>query len=343
MLSSSDSVLVPRAVTLGPSSPRPPPARSTCLVLLGADPVGDCPDADLGRLGVEGAAVVVALDTFLTDSAALADVVLPAAAFGEKAGSTTNVEGRVTEVAQRVTPIGTARADWMVAAELADRLGYDDLAAALTGVDAVTDAIAAGVAGYRSATAAALRGSVEGVLAVAPAGAAAVEALGGFAATDRNSYDYRLVVSRTLYDRAVGTVNAPSLAPLAPAVAAYVNPADADKIGAPLGSPVRLVGAKGTDQLPARGQHGGATRHRAGAVQPHRFRLAADVDRRRRRRRHRRADRGRVNERVCERVNHQTRSSVHWCTTRRVGRVALGRRCTNERAASPSTRCSPAG
>ena len=50
--------------------------------------------------------------------------------------------------------------------------------------------------------------------------------------------------------RAVGTVNAPSLAPLAPAVAAYVNPADADKIGAPLGSPVRLVGAKGTVGFP---------------------------------------------------------------------------------------------
>jgi NADH-quinone oxidoreductase subunit G len=220
------------------------------LVLLGADPVGDCPDGDLGRLGVEGAAVVIALDTFLTDSTVLADVVLPAAAFGEKAGSTTNLEGRVTEVAQRVTPIGTARADWMVAAELADRLGYDDLAAALTGVDAVTDAIAAGVAGYGGATAAALRGNVDGVLAVAPAAAAGVDALGGFAATDRNSYDYRLVVSRTLYDRAVGTVNSPSLAPLAPAAAAYVNPADADKIGAPLGSAVRLVGAKGTVVLP---------------------------------------------------------------------------------------------
>ena len=141
------------------------------------------------------------------------------------------------------------------------------------------------MAGYRRATAAALRGSVEGVLAVAPAGAAGVEALGGFAATDRNSYDYRLVVSRTLYDRAVGTVNAPSLAPLAPAVAAYVNPADADKIGAPLGSPRAPRRRQGHRRLPARGQHRGATRHRAGAVQPHRFVTSPiDVDRRRRRR-----------------------------------------------------------
>ena len=75
----------------------PPPARSTCLVLLGADPLTDCPDADLARRGVAGAAVVIAVDTFLTDSSQLADVVLPAAAFGEKAGTTTNLEGRVTD------------------------------------------------------------------------------------------------------------------------------------------------------------------------------------------------------------------------------------------------------
>ena len=66
----------PTAGTPSASCRPPPPARSTCLVLLGADPVTDCPDADLGRRGVEGAAVVVAIDTFLTDSAQLADVVL---------------------------------------------------------------------------------------------------------------------------------------------------------------------------------------------------------------------------------------------------------------------------
>ena len=58
----------------------------------------------------------------------MADVVLPAAVAGEKAGSTTNLEGRVTTVSQQVTPAGTARADWMVAAELADALGRDPLA-----------------------------------------------------------------------------------------------------------------------------------------------------------------------------------------------------------------------
>ena len=211
--------------------------------------MGDCPDADLGRLGVEGAAVVVALDTFLTDSAGLADVVLPAAAFGEKAGSTTNVEGRVTEVAQRVTPsVRRGPTGWSPPSSPTASATTTSRGADQSSMPSPTPSRPGGR--VRPRTAAALRGSVEGVLAVAPAGTAGIEALGGFAATDRNSYDYRLVVSRTLYDRAVGTVNAPSLAPLAPAVAAYVNPADADKIGAPLGSPVRLVGAKGTVGFP---------------------------------------------------------------------------------------------
>jgi predicted molibdopterin-dependent oxidoreductase YjgC len=51
--------------------------------------------------------------------------VLPAAGFAEVDGTTTNLEGRVSTVAQKVTPPGTAQSDWMVAAELADRLGFD--------------------------------------------------------------------------------------------------------------------------------------------------------------------------------------------------------------------------
>ncbi len=56
---------------------------------------------------------------------AQADVVLAAAGFAEVDGTTTNLEGRVSTVARKVTPPGTARADWMIAAELARRLGAD--------------------------------------------------------------------------------------------------------------------------------------------------------------------------------------------------------------------------
>ena len=82
--------------------------RIDLLVLLGADPLADCPDTDLARRALAGARRILAIDTFLTDSVATADVVLAAAAFGEKSGTTTNLEGRVTPVGQKVTVHGTA-------------------------------------------------------------------------------------------------------------------------------------------------------------------------------------------------------------------------------------------
>ena len=71
--------------------------RTDLLVLLGVDPIADCPDADLARRALAGARRVIAVDTFLTESSRRADVVLAAAAFGEKSGTTTNLEGRVTD------------------------------------------------------------------------------------------------------------------------------------------------------------------------------------------------------------------------------------------------------
>ena len=219
------------------------------LVLLGADPLADFPDAALARQAIDRAGVVVALDCFLTESAALADVVLPASMFAEKDGTTTNLEGRVSTVAQRVIPAGTSRADWMVAAELADLLRLDELASTLFTVDSITDAIAESVPAYAAATRRALSGNPEGVLAVNAATTDASATLGGTPAGDRNSYDYRVVLARRLYDRATATAMSPSLAGLAGDGDAHVNPADADKISAPEDGIVRLTSANGSVHL----------------------------------------------------------------------------------------------
>jgi predicted molibdopterin-dependent oxidoreductase YjgC len=69
--------------------------------------------------------MVVAVDTFLNASTEKADVVLAAAGYAETEGTTTNLEGRVSVLERKVTPPGTARADWMLAAELAFRMGHD--------------------------------------------------------------------------------------------------------------------------------------------------------------------------------------------------------------------------
>ena len=99
--------------------------RIQALVLLGADPVRDFPDRQLARRALAGAGFVVAVDAFLTESTRQADVVLPAAAFAERPGTTTNLEGRVTRLGQKIVPRGVAWPDWMIASELADRLGAD--------------------------------------------------------------------------------------------------------------------------------------------------------------------------------------------------------------------------
>jgi NADH-quinone oxidoreductase subunit G len=95
------------------------------LVLLGADPLADFPDRDLAERGLAGARTVIACDQFLTESVKQADVVLPVAGYAEVVGTTTNLEGRVSLLDQKVTPPGTAQPDWVIAADLADRLGHD--------------------------------------------------------------------------------------------------------------------------------------------------------------------------------------------------------------------------
>jgi NADH-quinone oxidoreductase subunit G len=225
--------------------------RTELLVLLGVDPMSDCPDADLARRAIAGARRVIAIDTFLTESSRQADVVLAAAAYAEKSGTTTNLEGRVTTVGQKVTVHGTSRPDWMIAAQLASRLGHDELAIDLGSVDAVTDAIASGVPAYRGVTRQALAAQPDGVLAVpeAPATVAWPDQA-RTSAPGRNSYDYRLVVSRKLYDRAIGTAMSPSLAPLAVSSTAQINPLDLAGLGVDEGTEVQVIASRGTIVLP---------------------------------------------------------------------------------------------
>ena len=111
------------------------------LFLVGADPLSDCPDTQLAAQALEGARFVVAVDTFSTPSVARADVVLPAAMYTERRGSFTNLEGRITWLGQKVTAPGSARPDWMIAVELASRLGSSLGAASLEELWAEIEAV----------------------------------------------------------------------------------------------------------------------------------------------------------------------------------------------------------
>ena len=205
-----------------------------CLVLVGADPVTDFPDSDLARRAIAGARRIVAVDSFLTSSSEKAHVVLAASMFNEKAGTTTNLEGRVTSVAQAVTPRGNTRADWMIAAELALELGGD---LGVGTVAELTAAIAASVPGFEGVTAGDV--SVDGVLAGPATDLGALPAP-AVEVPERNAYDFRLVVSRELYDQAITTVNSAALADLAPEAQVYLHPLDLERVGTTEGREVKV-------------------------------------------------------------------------------------------------------
>jgi anaerobic selenocysteine-containing dehydrogenase len=95
------------------------------LVLLGADPAQDFPDRRLATQALDTAGFVVAVDCFVTDSTSRADVILPVASYAERSGTFTNLEGRISRLGQKITGPGVSWPDWMVAAELAFRMGGD--------------------------------------------------------------------------------------------------------------------------------------------------------------------------------------------------------------------------
>jgi NADH-quinone oxidoreductase subunit G len=224
------------------------------LVLLGADPLVDFPDRELARRGLEGAGTVIALDQFVTESVATADVVLGVAGYAECAGTTTNLEGRVSAVVQRVNPPGTARSDWMVAAELAHRLGADlglDSPAAIGEEIAARSALHADV--YQELAALAGDGVITGRTEPGerPAPLVTPGSVTGPALPAPDAYSLRLVSGRRLYDGGTLLAHSPSIAVLAEPGGVRVNPADFDKLGIGPGDEVRVTSARGSITLAA--------------------------------------------------------------------------------------------
>ncbi len=131
------------------------------LVLLGADPIADFPDADLARRALDGAGYVVAVDAFASESSRRADAFLPCTVWGEKGGTTTNLESRVQRLGRKLSPEGTTMDDWRIAGELALRLG-DDFD--LEFVDEVTDEIARVAPAHAGALVALLRRARDGIV-----------------------------------------------------------------------------------------------------------------------------------------------------------------------------------
>jgi formate dehydrogenase major subunit len=98
----------------------------TTVYCIGENPLQSEADQHRTRELLEGLEFLVVQDLFLTKTAELADVVLPAtAAWAEAEGTVTNSERRVQRVRKAVEPPEGARDDLWIIYELARRMGYD--------------------------------------------------------------------------------------------------------------------------------------------------------------------------------------------------------------------------
>ncbi len=104
--------------------PAIPEGKIKALYIVGENPVISDPDSDHLVKALKQLDFLVVQDIFLTETAALADVVLPATTFAEKAGTFSNTERRVAPVRQVIPPLGDSRPDWQIIAEISRRLGY---------------------------------------------------------------------------------------------------------------------------------------------------------------------------------------------------------------------------
>lgn len=99
----------------------------TALYVFGENPVLSEPDAGRFREALARLELLVVQDIFLTETARLATVVLPAAGAAEKDGTFTNTERRVQRVRAAVPPPGDARPDWRIFTVLAEKMGCASL------------------------------------------------------------------------------------------------------------------------------------------------------------------------------------------------------------------------
>ena len=94
------------------------------LYIIGENPLVSDPDLNHCEKSIDNLDFLVVQDIFLTETAEIADVVLPSACYAEKDGTFSNTERRVQRVRKAVEPPGQSWDDWKIICEIANRMGY---------------------------------------------------------------------------------------------------------------------------------------------------------------------------------------------------------------------------
>jgi len=96
------------------------------MYIMGEDVVMSEPNKNHVTKSLQNLDFLVVQEIFMSETAKLADVVLPAACWAEKDGTFTNSERRVQRVRKAVDPPGEARADWEIICQVSGACGYEE-------------------------------------------------------------------------------------------------------------------------------------------------------------------------------------------------------------------------
>ena len=218
------------------------------LILLGADPLRDFPDRNLAAEAFQRVKTIIAIDNFITDSVAQADIVMPSTAYGEQDGTTTNIEGRISRLSQKITSPGSTRDDWMIASELAWRLGGDLGVGSREEIWREIEQVAPshqGITIERICGPEAHEGIVVKETSIEPTLVEPKEP------PVVDGYGLRLVSGRKLWDAGTNTSHSASLNHLAEEAILKVHPSDLQRLGVLSGATVRVISTRATETVTA--------------------------------------------------------------------------------------------
>jgi formate dehydrogenase alpha subunit len=93
------------------------------MFIVGENPMLSDPDINHVKESLQKLDLLVVQDIFMSETAELADVVLPAASYAEKDGTFTATDRRVQKLTKAIEPIGESRSDWEIVCDIAKKMG----------------------------------------------------------------------------------------------------------------------------------------------------------------------------------------------------------------------------
>jgi len=248
-------------MTLSEILPAAHEGKIKAIYLVGENPVLSDPDSAHVVAALRKLEFLIVQDIFLTETAKLADVVLPSATFAEKDGTFTNTERRIQRVRRALPPRGDSKPDWWITCQIARFLGgsgfgFDDPSQIMDEIAMVTPSY--GGISYKRLD----QGSLQWPCPTKDHPGTPILHIGTFSRgkgrflpleykppMEQPDKDYPLILTmeRSLYQFHTGTMTRKSkgLNVLKGKEAVQINPADAQKLGISDGDPVRVVSRRG--------------------------------------------------------------------------------------------------